>query len=139
VGPGPLTPEGLGALQEAFAAEHERTYGYRSEGEPVQIVALRLVARGLSAAARVPARLRLSAGPAPAGPAGPAARLAHFGPDHGWLQAPLLARGDLASGEHEGPLIVEEYDATTVVPPGWRVSLDPWGSIAAVSVGGASR
>jgi N-methylhydantoinase A len=28
-----------------------------------------------------------------------------------------------------GPLIVEEYDSTCVVPPGCRVTLDPLGNI----------
>ena len=28
-----------------------------------------------------------------------------------------------------GPLIVEDYDATTLVPPGWRAALDGDGSI----------
>jgi N-methylhydantoinase A len=29
----------------------------------------------------------------------------------------------------DGPLIIEEYDATTVVPPGWRAALDAGGNI----------
>jgi len=35
----------------------------------------------------------------------------------------VLARGDLAGGR-AGPLIVEEYDATCLVPPGARAELD---------------
>ena len=30
----------------------------------------------------------------------------------------------------EGPAVIEEYDATCLVPPGTRASLDPWGNIA---------
>ena len=29
----------------------------------------------------------------------------------------------------EGPLIVEEYDSTTVVPPGWNATADQWSNI----------
>jgi N-methylhydantoinase A len=131
VPPDGLTPSGVGALQEAFAVEHEKTYGYRSPEEPVQIVALRLVARGLAAAPRLPDRLRIAPGATPDTEAGPAARPAYFGPVHGWQPSRLLARADLADGPQDGPFIVEEYDATTVVPPGWRARLDAWGAIVA--------
>jgi N-methylhydantoinase A len=29
----------------------------------------------------------------------------------------------------DGPLILEEFDTTIVVPPGWRASLDAFGNI----------
>ena len=122
---GPLTAAPLAALREAFAVEHQKTYGYRSDGEPVQIVGLRLVARGLSAEARVPARLRRGAPAA----AESAARPAYFGPQDGWRETPVIARPMLTSRAAEGPLIIEEYDATTVVPPGWRATLDGSGNV----------
>jgi N-methylhydantoinase A len=128
---GALTPPSLGALQEAFAVEHEKTYGYRSPEEPVQVMALRLVARGLAAAPRLPDRLRIAPGATPDAAAAPAARPAYFGPALGWQPARLLARADMADGPQDGPFIVEEYDATTVIPPGWRARLDAWGAIVA--------
>ena len=39
-----------------------------------------------------------------------------------------MRRSDLAT-PRRGPLIVEEYDATCVVPPGARVELDRSGNI----------
>jgi N-methylhydantoinase A len=137
VAPGALTPAALAALREAFAAEHENTYGYRSDGETVHIVGLRLVARGLSSAARVPERLRLVAD----AEATAASREAYFGPHHGWRATPVLTRPMLAGGPGEGPLIIEEYDATTVVPPGWRATLDAGGNImiGRLNLGGARR
>jgi N-methylhydantoinase A len=125
VAPGPLTPARLAELREAFAVEHEKTYGYRSDGEPVQIVGLRLVARGLSPEARVPERLRFVADASPAS----TSRQAYFGPQDGWRKTPVIARPMLNGGPSEGPLIIEEYDATTVIPPGWRASLDAGGNI----------
>jgi N-methylhydantoinase A len=61
---------------------------------------------------------------------GPAAgeRQAYFGPEAGWLPARVLARGDVAKPV-TGPVVIEEYDATCVVPPGARASLDAWGNI----------
>ena len=46
----------------------------------------------------------------------------------GWLETPILRRSDLAA-ERSGPLIVEEYDATCVVPPDATASLDVGGNI----------
>src|SRR5207247_2442506 len=52
------------------------------------------------------------------GQASGTARPAYFGARHGLLQTPILARAELTSAPRWGPLIVEEYDATCVVPPG---------------------
>ncbi|MGH6902430.1 MAG: hypothetical protein ACREIR_06790 [Geminicoccaceae bacterium] len=54
-------------------------------------------------------------------------RAVFFGPD-GWRDTPVLARADLGAGR-AGPLVVEEYDAICVVPPGWLAGLDPAGNI----------
>jgi N-methylhydantoinase A len=56
-------------------------------------------------------------------------RMAYFGPQLGLLETPLLTRHELRSGLHEGPLIIEEYDATCVVPPGCSVHVDDAGNI----------
>jgi N-methylhydantoinase A len=61
-------------------------------------------------------------------PGASTSRAAYFGPQEGWLDTPVLSRGDLAT-PREGPCIIEEYDATCVIPPGARASLDPRGSI----------
>jgi N-methylhydantoinase A len=116
----PVTVEGLKAVAAAFAAEHERTYGYRSDEEPVQLVALRVVATGVSPEPRVPPQLKLGLPEAKAS----GRRRAYFGPGLGWLEAAVVGREGLGREPVEGPLIVEEYDSTTVVPPGWRVRLD---------------
>jgi len=58
-----------------------------------------------------------------------ASRPRMLGATHGRLETPVIARKDLAGRRWDGPLIVEEYDATTVVPPGWTAALDEWGSV----------
>jgi N-methylhydantoinase A len=126
---GALTTESLRQLQEAFAMEHDKTYGYRSDGEPVQLMGLRLVARGLSDAARIPDRLHMAATVLNGREARPTPRQAYFGPLHGWVETPLVRRQELGHSAVEGPLIVEEYDATTVIPPGCLASLDAWNNI----------
>ena len=71
----------------------------------------------------------------PAGGGRAGARPAYFGAEHGWLDTPVLARADLGSGR-DGPLIVEEYDATCVVPPGARAERDAAGNIVIELEGG---
>jgi N-methylhydantoinase A len=53
--------------------------------------------------------------------AGSAQRQVYFGPSRGWLTAPVLRRDALTQAWRNGPLIVEEYDTTIVVPPGATV------------------
>ncbi len=53
----------------------------------------------------------------------------YFGREHGWLETPILGRGPTSPTPRAGPCIVEEYDATCVVPPGARAALDAWGNI----------
>ena len=126
VAEGPLDAEALVALAEAFGQEHERTYGHRAgPEEPVEIVNIQVVGQGLAGRPRVPEK------PAPGRRAAQslvAARPAYFGPQVGWLDTPVLHRSDLAT-PREGPCIVEEYDATCVVPPKARASLDAHGNI----------
>lgn len=123
--PPPHDRRGLAVLADAFAEEHLRTYGHRAESEPVEIVNLRLVLRG--AAARPTARAT-AGGACAAG-----ARAACFG-GRDLLEARVLGRGALGVEPTSGPLVVEEYDTTIVVPPGCRASLDPAGCVV-VEVG----
>ena len=111
---GPIDERMVAHLEEAFGQEHEKTYGHRAgPEEPVELVAIQLVGSGLREGGGVPERVTSSR---PEG-AAQAARKAYFGAEHGWRDTPVLTRSDLGSGR-AGPLIVEEYDATCVVPPG---------------------
>jgi N-methylhydantoinase A len=122
---GPVDKRFVSELEEAFGAEHERTYGHRAgPEEPVELVAIQAIGTGARAGSAVPDRVELSRGePAPQPP-----RRAYFGPDHGWIDTPVLRRSDLSSARN-GPLIIEEYDATCLVPPGARAELDSGGNI----------
>jgi N-methylhydantoinase A len=113
----------LAELAERFGVEHARTYGFRAPPEePVELVGLSVIARG------VPDRPRLPEHIPPARCVGPAARRAWFG-EAGWIDTPVLDRAGLASTPREGPLIVQEYDATCLVPPGAWAALDGFGNI----------
>ena len=54
--------------------------------------------------------------------------MAYFGTKHGWLETPVLTRSALGAGR-AGPLIIEEYDTTCVVPPEWHAQRDDGGNV----------
>ena len=119
----PGTPD-LQDMARAFDREHERTYGHPSEGDPVDLVNVKVLARVAVHAAN-PDRHLLPPPPATLG----APRDVYFGPADGTLETAVVARTDLTADWNEGPVIVEEYDATCVVPPGCRARLDAFGNI----------
>jgi N-methylhydantoinase A len=122
---GPIDAAMVAHLEEGFGREHEKTYGHRAGAEePVELVAMQVIGLGLRDDGGVPERVRSSR----VEPTPPPPRPAYFGPEVGWLETPVLRRSDLA-GARTRPLIVEEYDATCVVPPGARASLDDAGNI----------
>ncbi len=128
---GDISDDVLAQIEEAFHQEHERTYGYRCDGEPIQVISLKSVGRGLIEGSRVPGALtRDREESTEAG-----SRQAYFGEEHGWQETRLMPRTGLKAGAVAGPLIVEEYDCTTVVPPGWTASLDEWNNIVVAKEG----
>jgi N-methylhydantoinase A len=123
---GALGADSIAELEGAFGREHERTYGHRAgPDEPVDLVTLRLVAQGIPEHSRIPERVQL---PHAGRGRGGRTREVYFGPEIGRLTTAILDRADLAT-PRVGPGIVEEYDATCVVPPGARAHLDDDGNI----------
>src|SRR5438270_8965182 len=115
------------ALEEAFGAEHERTYGHRAGvEEPVELVSLEVIGRGDPDTPR--AALAAAASLAPDIAIATPSRRTYFGPSRGWLEAEVINRSDLRV-PRAGPCIVEEYDATCLVPPGWNARLDEYSNI----------
>jgi N-methylhydantoinase A len=108
-----LEPADRERLAEAFHREHEATYGYAMRDERIEIVSLKLRARGARDAAP-PAWDRMGGAATPGGE-----RTAHFGRDRSALATRVLGRSALGDRPLAGPLVIEEYDSTTVVPPGW--------------------
>ncbi|MBV9542757.1 MAG: hydantoinase/oxoprolinase family protein [Chloroflexi bacterium] len=115
--PSPVDRAAVESIDVRFGAEHERTYGHRAGDDPVEVVHIRVQGR-------VPGRA-VSTGRQVSAKTPPAtAREAYFGARDGVLQTPVLNRAHVEATPRPGPLIVEEYDATTVVPPGWTIRRD---------------
>ncbi len=81
---------------------------------------IRVIARGLSVQNRVPDQIQLAT--TSGGDLGE--RQVYFGKDIGWVQTPLTSRQSLDTSAQNGPLVIEEYDSTTIVPPGWTAKID---------------
>ena len=112
----------LAELVERFEAEHERTYGVRDDaGSPVVIRALRLAVIG-------PAPEVASLEPEAAA-AGSGARSAALGADGEITDVRVAVRSAVDGEAVEGPLLVDEYDTTVVVPTGWSVRRDASGTL----------
>ena len=123
---GRLDKQGIPAIEEAFGKEHELTYGHRAgPDEPVELVNIQVVGLGVDDRPRVPEKLHTEEY---GDEDRPSPRQAYFGPEVEWLETPILHRIDLET-PHEGPCIVEEYDATTVIPPEAKATLDAYGNI----------
>ena len=119
-----ITSQTLQDLGAAYDREHFQTFGYQTNA-PYQLVNVRVIARGLAAESRVPERLGLPR----SGVQGPSQRPVYFGANRGWVDTPVVDRAYVAQNPGRGPMIIEEYDSTTVVPPGWQASVDRWQNI----------
>ncbi len=118
-----LSAIGLARLRAAFHKRHKAFYGYDMPAQPVEIVNLRLL---VTAARKAP-------------PAAKALkkvvkkqivtenRRVWFA-DRGFVQTPVYQRDHLRAGwRSTGPAIIEQMDATTVVPPKAIVQNDALG------------
>jgi N-methylhydantoinase A len=111
-------------LVEAFAAEHERRYGFRDDDARVELVAIRVA---LIEAAPAPSP-RASADGAPA----EAARQVRFAGS--WHETTVM-RGEPAAGTAiEGPAVLELPESTLVLPPEWSGRVDDHGTVVAKRV-----
>ncbi|MBB6252910.1 hydantoinase B/oxoprolinase family protein [Nitrospirillum iridis] len=108
------------ALAEAFAEAHQRRFGFTAPGKTVVVEALAAEAIGR------PARgAALSAGIAGAAGALPPLATVPTYMAGAVADTPVYDRAHLAPGhEVDGPALIREATATTVIEPGWRARVD---------------
>ena len=112
------------SILAAFHDAHEKTYTFRLDDTPVEFVTYRLTA---SAKVPRPEMKRLAPDGRSLKAAARPARMADFAED-GRHEAAVYERDLLPPGaEIEGPLIVEEATATTLVHPGQTLRVDDYG------------
>jgi len=105
---------GREVLSEAFERKHVEVYGFAHKGQEVELTALRS-----TMIVTVPKVSLEEMRRAEFPKAEKRGRRVWF--DGGWLQTRVKDRASLDLGDKiEGPAILEEYDSTVVIPPGWR-------------------
>jgi N-methylhydantoinase A len=116
-------PDG-GELQERFFAEHRTKYGHFDPTASVEIINVRRRARvefgkvrPSSISSRAPSRVA------------PLSGSAWFGGDRP-VETAIIDRASLGAGDSlAGPVIITQFDSTTVVPPGATARVDEAGNL----------
>ena len=114
----PATDATVHGLCKAFKSAHVQQYGHSSDADnPIEVVAVRLIGR--TAQPERSGRIRS----ARRGGRKTSARTAYFGKPWGRMETPVIERAELTE-PRVGPLLIDEYDSTIVVPPDMRVYRD---------------
>jgi len=119
--PVPAGAINMAAVRASFDEAYDRQYGHSSPEARVEVANLRVAALGTLIRPGIP-------DPAVLGRTVPRARRVYFdGVEH---DAAVLNRDEFAKGEAiEGPAIIEEATATTILPPGWRAEVITGGQL----------
>ncbi len=121
-----LGTDDLETVLTEFHAAHDQAYGYAAPDEPVQAVTLRLEATGI---VPTPA-LRRPQAEAVDAEASATSRRAWLPEAGGWSEVPVFDRWRLPVGSRtDGPAVIEQMDATTLVLPGQQAEVDRHGNL----------
>ncbi|MBM3735791.1 MAG: hydantoinase/oxoprolinase family protein [Acidobacteria bacterium] len=116
------------AAEALFHREHERLYGYASPDRPVEVVTVRVRARKPTRKPRFPPLEQRPAARRESRRIWVAGR---------WHTVPVLLREQVPASGLPGPLLITDYGATVLVPPGWKCTVDAVGNLIAANATGA--
>jgi len=122
-----LTAAALRAARDKFDERHAQIHGHAAKERPVEVVSYRLRVR-----VAVPKYEPRAAGPPPSPrPAAAAVKGQRTISLNGMtMQATLYERARLDIGATvAGAAVVEQFDATTLIPPGWSAQVDGYGNL----------
>jgi N-methylhydantoinase A len=112
----------LRIVRDNFHRAHREMYGYDSPEKLLELVTFRVNAR-LAASRRDFAEVTVA--PRAGGPTPVLTRKVYFDEGSGFVDCPIYERSDLRPGDVlHGPVIVEQMDCTTVVPPDFTARVD---------------
>lgn len=105
-------------LKEQFFSEHQRNYGHVDRDAPIEIMNVRLKVWSPLSQAKIQ----------PKGPTGPVKASSHHDvwfDENKAIETPIYQRENLpVDFVLHGPAIIEQFDTTTVVPPGAVLTVD---------------
>jgi N-methylhydantoinase A len=129
---GRVTAEVKATVAELFHEMHERLRGHRASEEPLEVVSYRVRAE-VTVPQFQPRDLATvvdGEGTRPAKGAQKGRRSVQFPVENEPLDTPIWQRDQLRSGDTiEGPAVIEQVDATTVLPPAWHCVVDRHGNL----------
>ena len=118
-----LSAASLAAARERFDERHAQIHGHAAKERPVEVVSYRVRVR-VTVPKYEPRAEKTSSAPRPVDAAIKGKRKMHFGAESS-AEATLYERDRLDIGATvTGPAIVEQFDATTVIPAGWTGRVD---------------
>jgi N-methylhydantoinase A len=115
---GDLEAKHVQSLTDDFHKEYELTFGFRLSHSPIEIVNLRVsstitiskpATTGFEGARSVTPKKEATK------------RKAYFGVEHGLIATPVLDTAEVPTTAMKGPLLIDTYDSTIVVPPDCRI------------------
>jgi N-methylhydantoinase A len=120
-----LTEESLAAVRTRFDERHAQIHGHAARERPVELVSYRLRVRVIVPKYQ-PVQEPAPPSPRPIETAIKGRRRLHL-PGKDSVNAILYERDRLDIGATvSGPAIIEQFDATTVLPPGWSGKVDAY-------------
>lgn len=118
----PFTSDSVKEAIDGFHRKHTEIYGYAEENEPIEVVNVKLRVIGLLDSPQLKKR-------EPIGESKPReTRKVYYETDSGWRETGVYERSGLGS-EIMGPAVIEQYDSTTVIYPGWSCKPDVFGNL----------
>ena len=121
-----LTPDDNTLIDMAtnFHGEHFRHYSYDIQDRDIELVSLRVT---VTASVDRPPEIRLKSNQSV--PKAKTQRRVHFR-DAVSINCAVYERNDIhADAKLEGPIVIEQKDSTTLVPPNWSLTADPSGHL----------
>ena len=130
---GALDDAAVEAMRRRFHAMHKQLFAHNHPDKVVEFVSGRLTAIGLTSAPSILPRALTG------GDVRPVERHRVYYEETGaYVDTPVYERATLVPGcRIDGPAIVEQSDTTTIIHPGQRADVDPYGNLL-VHTGGAA-
>jgi N-methylhydantoinase A len=117
-----VTDENMSALFERFHGRHEELYGFANADEVIEVISFKVTALQTSSSLELAELPEVDTEPK-------GTREVYF-EETGTVETDIYNRDDLGSNTTaDGPAIVEDTDATTVVPPSATLETDTYGNI----------
>jgi N-methylhydantoinase A len=128
-------------VADTFHAEHRQLYGYDFRGDrdqQVEWVNLRVTGIGPITRPEIPTLDKADGSVEERAVRG--RRPVCFDADQGYVDTPIIWRGDLGAGDSfSGPAIVEEFGSTIPVHPGFEVVVDDWANLVIRKTGSTNQ